>query len=313
MRIFLAGATGALGRRLVPMLVGDGHSVVGTTRHEDKMAELAAAGAAPALMNALDAASVHAALAKAQPDAVISQLTALKNARNLKKFDDELAETNRLRTKGTDHLLDAARAAGAARFIAQSFTGWPNERSGARVKNESDPLDADPVPAARSTVAAISYVETVVPAAPGMAGVVLRYGSFYGPGTSLGEGGDLLAMVRRRRLPVVGAGTGVWSMIHVDDAARATRCALHRGEAGLYNIVDDEPAEVAEWLPYLAKCVGAKPPMRLPAWLVKPMIGEQGVSLMTQIRGSSNAKAKRELDWQLTYPTWRDGFRIGLG
>ncbi|MGH3328357.1 MAG: NAD-dependent epimerase/dehydratase family protein [Streptomycetales bacterium] len=312
MRIFLAGATGALGRRLLPMLVDAGHDVVGTTRSAGKMADLAAAGAEPVVMDGLDAESVARAVTAARPDVVIHQLTSLSKVGNLKKFDEEFAETNQLRTTGTDHLLAAARTVGTKRFIAQSYTGWPNERAGRAVKNETDPLDPHPTTPSRQTLAAIAYIEDTVPAAPGLDGLALRYGTFYGSGTGLTAGGDLLEMVRKRKLPVVGGGAGVWSMIHIDDAARATVRAIERGDPGVYNIVDDEPAPVSEWLPYLARTIGAKPPMRLPAWLAKPIIGEHGVSVMTQIRGSSNEKAKRELGWQPAYRSWREGFRSGL-
>ena len=312
MRIFLAGATGALGRRLVPMLIEAGHEVVGTTRGAGKAADLAAAGAEPVVMDGLDADSVSRAVAAARPDVVIHQLTSLANAGNPKKFDEEFAETNRLRTAGTDHLLAAARAAGAKRFIAQSYTGWPNERAGGAVKNEADPLDPRPAASSRQTLAAIASLENTVRAAPGIDGFVLRYGTFYGPGTGLTPGGAVFEMVRKRRMPLVGGGTGIWSLVHIDDAARATVRAVGRGDPGIYNIVDDEPAPVSEWLPHLARVIGAKPPLRLPAWLVRPAVGEHGVSLMTRVRGSSNAKAKRELGWQPAYPSWREGFRSGL-
>lgn len=313
MRIFLAGASGVVGRRLLPLLLEAGHDVVGTTRSADRVDALARAGAEPIVMDGLDKEAVRRAVTAAHPDVVIHQLTSLAAAGNLKKFDEDFAATNQLRTAGTDHLLAAAREAGAKRFIAQSYTGWPNARSGAAVKAETDPLDPQPTAASRQTLAAIRHLETTVPNATDLAGLVLRYGAFYGPGTGLGEGGALLEMVRRRKLPVVGGGAGVWSFIHIDDAARATVAALDHGAPGLYNIVDDEPAPVSEWLPYLAEALHAKAPMRLPSWLARPMIGEHGVSIMTQIRGSANAKAKRELGWLPCYPSWREGFRTGLG
>lgn len=313
MRVLLAGATGALGRRLLPMLVTAGHDVTGTTRTTRKLAEVTSAGAEPVLMDGLDPQSVADAVGLARPDVVIHQLTALTGMGSPRKFDAEFAQTNRLRTSGTDHLLAAARDVGVKRFIVQSFTGWPNERSGGRVKTETDPLDPHPAAGSTQTHAAIRYVEEVVPDAAGLDGLVLRYGGFYGPGTGLTAGADLLEMVRKRRLPVVGGGAGVWSFVHIDDAAGATLCAVERGEPGTFNIVDDEPAEVSEWLPYLAATIGAKAPMRLPGWVARPMLGAHGMSLMTQIRGSSNAKAKRELGWELTFPTWREGFRSGLG
>ena len=313
MRVLLAGATGALGRRLLPKLIDAGHDVVGTTRSAEKLAGLEAAGAQGVVMDGLDRTSVGQAVAGTEPEVVIHQLTALSTMGNLKKFDEEFAETNRLRTTGTDHLLAASRAAGAKRFIAQSYTGWPNERTGDRIKDETSPLDPTPTAVSARTVDAIRYLEETVTSATDMEGLVLRYGSFYGPGTGLANGGVLLKMVAKRKLPVVGGGAGVWSFCHIDDAASATLAAVTRGAPGVYNIVDDEPSEVAEWLPYLAKAIGAKPPMRLPAWLAKPMIGNHGISMMTQVRGSSNAKAKAELGWSLMYPSWRDGFRNGLG
>jgi nucleoside-diphosphate-sugar epimerase len=312
MRIFVAGATGVIGRRLVPMLVEAGHEVVGTTRTAANLDALGRAGAEPVVMDGLDRESVARAVRDAKPDVVIHQLTALTKVGNLKRFDAEFALTNRLRTVGTDNLLAAAREAGASRFIAQSYTGWPNARTGGAVKTEDDPLDPHPAAVARESLAAIRYVEETVPSAEGVDGIVLRYGTFYGPGTGIGAGGEILEMVRRRRMPVVAGGGGVWSFVHIDDAARATVAALHHGAPGLYNIVDDEPAPVTEWLPYLAEATGAKPPLRLPGWLAKPMIGEHGLAMMTRARGSSNAKAKRELGWQPTYVSWRQGFRTGI-
>ena len=312
MRIFVAGATGALGRRLTPMLVSGGHHVVGTTRTAARAAELRAAGVEPAVLDALDRDAVLSAVAAAKPDVIVHQLTALSGSPNLRKFDEYFALTNRLRTEGTDHLLAAARAAGVRRFVAQSFTGWTNPRTGSSVKTEEDPLDPRPTAASRETLAAIRHVESAVTAAD-LEGVVLRYGGFYGPGNTVGGGGELLEMIRKRQLPVVGGGGGIWSFLHIDDAARATVLAIEGGAPGIYNIVDDEPAPVREWLPYLAQVIGAKPPRRAPAWLVRPLLGEHGISLMTQIRGSSNTRAKRDLGLALRYPTWRQGFRDGLG
>ena len=313
MRIFLAGATGAVGRRLLPMLVGAGHDVVGTTRSPRRARAVEAAGAEAVVLNALDRDAVLSAVAAAKPDVVIHQLTALAGPAKLRRFDDYFAQTNRLRTEGTDNLLAAARAAGTRRFVAQSYTGWPNPRTGTAVKTEDDPLDPQPTAASRRTLAAIRYLESTVTAAGDIEGVVVRYGSLYGPGTALGINGELLEMVRRRRLPIVGGGTGVWSHVHIDDAAAATLLATQQGAPGRYNIVDDEPAPVWQWLPELAAAIGAKPPRRLPAWLARPLLGEHGISLMTAIRGSSNAKAKRGLQWELSYPSWRQGFRTGLG
>jgi 2-alkyl-3-oxoalkanoate reductase len=312
MRIFLAGATGVVGRALVPVLVDAGHDVVGTTSSADKTDALAAAGAEPVVVDGLDADAVLAAVTAAKPDVVVHQLSALSGPASFKKFDETFALTNRLRTEGLDHLLAAARAAGATRFVAQSYTGWANERTGNWVKTEDDALDANPTAASRQTLDAIRYVESTVAGAPDLAGVVLRYGTFYGPGTGFAQGGEVLEMVRKRRFPVVGGGAAMWSFVHMDDVATATLAAVERRLAGIYNIVDDEPARVSEWLPYLAEVIGAKPPMRMPAWLARPMLGEHGISLMTAIRGSSNARAKRELGWTLAYPSWREGFRAAL-
>jgi nucleoside-diphosphate-sugar epimerase len=270
-------------------------------------------GAEPAVLDPLDHDQVTAAVAAAKPEVIVHQLTALSGPPDLRKFDRYFAMTNRLRLEGTDHLLAAAQAAGTRRFVAQSFTGWPNARIGGPVKTEEDPIDPRPTKASRETVAAIRHVESAVTSAHSTEGVVLRYGVFYGPGNALGTGGQLVEMVRRRQLPVVGGGTGVWSFLHIDDAAEATAVAIERGVPGLYNIVDDDPAPVHQWLPYLAQVIGAQPPMRLPAWLARPMIGEHGVSVMTAIRGSSNARARRELGWKPRYASWRQGFRDALG
>ncbi|MGH8774254.1 MAG: NAD-dependent epimerase/dehydratase family protein [Jiangellaceae bacterium] len=312
MRIFLAGATGVVGQALIPMLVEAGHDVVGTTRRANKVDALAAAGAEPVVVDALDAEAVLGAMTSAEPDVVVHQLSALSGPADLRHFDETFALTNRLRTEGLDNLLAAARAVGAQRFVAQSYTGWPNERTAGPVKTEDDPLDPNPTAPSRETLEAIRYLESTAAGATELDGVVLRYGAFYGPGTGLTSGGDIVEMIRKRRFPIVGGGTGVWSFVHIDDVATATLAAIERGAPGIYNIVDDEPAPVSHWMPYLAEAIGAKQPMRVPAWLVRPMLGEYGISLMTTVRGSSNAKAKRELGWTPKYPTWRDGFRTGL-
>jgi 2-alkyl-3-oxoalkanoate reductase len=311
MRIFVAGATGVVGVRLVPALTRRGHQVVGTTRTPEKVERLRALGAEPVVLDALDATAVKEAVALAEPEVVVHQLTAIPDSVDPRHFDEQFAQTNRLRTEGLDHLLDAAAAAGSRRFVAQSFASWPYARVGGPVKDEEDPLDADPPAIVRTTLDAIRYLETAV-ASAGMEGVVLRYGGFYGPGTSLGEGGSVLDAVRRRRFPIVGSGAGVWSFVHVDDVATATVAAIEGGEPGTYNVTDDEPATVAEWLPVLAESIGAPAPLHVPAWLAQVLIGEAGVTMMTDIRGASNAKAKRELGWSLQYPSWRDGFRHGL-
>ncbi len=309
MRVFLAGATGALGRHLVPQLITAGHHVVATTRSPGKVELLAGLGAEPVVVDGLDAAAVGEAVAAAEPDAIVHQMTALAGHTDLRRFDRTFATTNRLRTTGTDNLLAAARATGVRRIVVQSFTGWPNERTGGAVKTEHDPLDPNPPKQQRETLAGIRYVEQAVVDAP-IEAVALRYGTFYGPGGSDGDDG-LVALIRARRLPVVGAGAAIWSLIHLDDAAAATVAALERGQ-GVYNVVDDDPAPVAEVLGTLAELVGAKPPRRLPVWLARLVAGEVGVSLLTQIRGSSNAKARRELDWAPRFSSWRDGFRAEL-
>ena len=312
MRIFIAGATGVVGKQLVPLLVSRGHQVVATTRTAKKAAALEAAGAVPAEVDGLDRAGVLRAVAEARPDVVVHQMTALAAVTSFRNLDAAFALSNRLRTEGTDHLLAAAREAGSQRFVAQSFTGWPNAREGGRVKTEEDPLDAHPAPTMVQTLDAIRRLEGTVLAASPLAGVVLRYGAFYGPGTSLAPGGFLVDAVRKRRLPIIGAGTGVWSFSHITDAAEATCLAIEGGPPGLYNIVDDDPAEVSVWLPELARVLGAKPPFRVPVWLGRLVAGEIGVRMMTEQRGSSNAKAKRLLGWQPTYSSWREGFRRGL-
>jgi 2-alkyl-3-oxoalkanoate reductase len=315
MRVFVAGASGAIGGRLVPMLMEAGHAVVAMTRTADKADAIRASGAEPVLADALDADSVGAAVRAAEPEAVVHQLTALSSMTgNPRKFAEDFALTNRLRTEGTDHLLAAARAAGARRFVAQSYTGWPYAREGGPVKSEDDPLDPDPPAAARDALDAMRYLDRIVPGAEGIEGVVLRYGGFYGPGTGIarGEESALIEAIRKRRFPVVGGGTGVWSFVHIDDAASATLAAVDRGAPGIYNVVDDDPAPVSEWLPALADAIGAKPPRRVPTWIGRLAGGEMAVSLMTQVRGASNAKAKRELGWQPEHPSWREGFPAAL-
>ena len=312
MKVFVAGATGAIGRRLLPLLVEAGHEVVGSTRTPDKMEHIRSAGATPALMDGHNPDAIRRAVSEAQPEVVVHQMTALSGDFDLRRFARFFAETNRLRTQGTDHLVQAAVDAGAKRFLAQSFTGWPNEQKGSRVKTEEDPLIENPPAKVRETVEAIRHLEKVTIGTPGIEGLALRYGGFYGPGQALGRGGAILEGVASGKMPMAGKGTGIWSFIHVDDAAQATALAVERGTPGLYNIVDDEPTPVAEWLPYLAQVLGARPPRRVPVWMARLFVGEPGVSMMTRIRGSSNAKAKRELGWELRYPTWREGFRHGL-
>ncbi len=312
MRVFVAGATGAIGHRLVPLLIDSGHEVVGTTRTPSKTDGLRLSGATPVVLDGRDGEAVRRAVLEAEPEVVVHQMTALSGDLDFRRFAETFAETNRLRTETTDIMIEAAVEAGARRFIAQSFAGWPNEQSGGPVKTEEDPLNTDPPKQVRETLGAILHLESVTTGTPGIEGLALRYGGFYGPGNALGKGGAMLEAVVKGQMPVVGGGSGIWSFLHIDDAAQATALAVDRGAPGIYNIVDDEPAAVSEWLPYLAEVLGARPPRRVPAWLARLIVGEAGVSMMTKIRGSSNAKAKRELGWKLEYPTWRTGFRDGL-
>ena len=307
MRIFLAGATGAIGTRLVPQLVAAGHTVVGTTRDPGKAERLRFLGAEPAVLDPLDPAAVTAAVAAAAPDVLVHQLTALAGIGGFRKFSNGFAETNRLRTEGTDILLAAGRAAGVGRIVAQSFGGWPYARTGGPVKTEDDPLDPTPAPGAVSSLAALKHLEAAVTGYGD--GLALRYGGFYGPGTSLSAGGPHTEMVRQRKFPVVGDGGGIWSFCHIDDAASATVAACERGPAGVYNVCDDEPAAVRDFLPVLCEILGARPPRHVPAWIASPLLGDQGMVMMTTARGMSNAKAKRELGWTPAHPSWRDGFR----
>ena len=307
MRVFVTGATGAVGRLLVPGLVAAGHEVTGSTRTPGKVAGLRAAGAQPVILDGLDRAAVITAVRAAAPDVIVHEMTALAAMRNLRNMDQGFAATNELRTRGTDNLLAAATEAGTRRVIVQSYTGWPNQRSGGPVKTEDDPLDARPVASTERSLAAIKYVEETVPVAV-PEGIVLRYGILYGPGAS----DDIVAPVRKRRLPVIGDGAGVWSFTHVTDAAAATALAAERGRPGVYNVVDDDPAPVAAWLPYLAGTVGARRPWRVPAWAGRLLAGDSVLSLMTQIRGSSNARARREFGWTPRYASWRSGFATGL-
>jgi nucleoside-diphosphate-sugar epimerase len=304
MRVFVAGATGALGRHLVPGLVAEGHQVTATTRTPGKVAQLRAAGAEPVVVDGLDREAVMAAVRAAAPEVIVHQMTALTGLRSLRKVDQVFAATNELRTRGTDNLLAAAARAGTRRVIAQG-NNLVYERSGGPVKTEEDPLASRPPgPSSARTLAAIKHVETTVPLeAP--EGIVLRYGGFYGPGVS----DPLLDSVRKRQVPVIGGGTGIWSFIEITDAAAATLAAVDRGAPGVYNVVDSDPAPVAEWLPYLAEVAGAKPPLRMPAWLGRLLAGAFVVALMTSARGSSNEKARKELGWEPRYASWREGFR----
>ena len=306
MRVFVAGGTGVLGRRLVPQLVSRGHQVTATTTSAAKLDLLVQLGADGIVMDGLDAVSVGEAVAAAQPDAIVHQMTAIAGKPDLRHMDRWFATTNRLRTEGTDHLLAAAEAAGVSHFVAQSYASWNGIREGGWVKTEEDPLDLQAGTAAHPGMEAIRHVEDVVLRA---GGAVLRYGGFYGPGAT----DDQVELVRKRQFPLVGGGTGYCSWVHVNDAASAAVLAVEKKARGVFNIVDDEPAPASEWLPYLAACAGAKRPMRVPKWLARLLAGEVAVTMMTEGRGFSNAKAKRELGWELRYPSWRQGFREGLG
>jgi nucleoside-diphosphate-sugar epimerase len=306
MRVLVAGATGAIGRQLVPRLIAAGHEVHGMTRTESKQAMLYEVGAVPVVADALDPDQVAEAVGKAKPDVIVHQLTAI-GALDLRRFDHSFALTNRLRTEGTDHLLSAGQAEGVRRFVAQSYFA-AYARTGTWVKGEDDALDPSPPREMRETAAAIRHTEEAVLGARWTEGIVLRYGAFYGPGTSLGPGGEQWEMVRERKLPLVGDAGGMWSFIHVADAAAATVAAIERGSRGVYNVVDDDPAPVAEWLPALARTLGAKPPMRVPRLVGRLLAGETGAAMMTELRGASNAKAKRELGWRPEHPSWREGF-----
>jgi nucleoside-diphosphate-sugar epimerase len=309
-RMFVAGGTGVIGRRLVSQLVVRGHQVTATTTSAAKLDLLAQLGADGVVMDGLDAVSVGEAVAAAGPDVIVHQMTAISPANagkepDFKHMDRWFAITNRLRTEGTDHLLAAAEATGVSHFVAQSFASWNGIRQGGWVKTEEDPLDTHAGTSQHAVAEAIRHVEDVVVKA---GGAVLRYGGFYGPGAT----DDQVELVRKRKFPLVGGGTGYFSWVHLDDAASATVLAVEQQATGVFNIVDDEPAPANEWLPYLAASAGAKPPMRVPKWLARMLAGEVAVMMMTEGRGFSNAKAKRELGWELRYPSWRKGFNEGL-
>jgi nucleoside-diphosphate-sugar epimerase len=305
MRIFVAGASGAIGTRLVPQLIENGHDVIGTYRSPGNADRLRALGAEPIALDLLDARAVRKAVLETQPDAIVHQATALANVNFSRNFDRTFAQTNRLRTEGTDALLAAAREGGVHRFVAQSYASARYAREGGWVKTESDPLDPDPLPSTRQSHAAMRHLDQAVTNAGGIA---LRYGVFYGAAND-----GLVEPVRKRQFPIVGDGAGVSSFIHLDDAAAATVLALEQDRVGIFHIVDDEPAPVREWLPVLAQVLGAKPPRHVPRWLARLFAGDAAVMIGTESRGASNAKAKRELDWAPRYPTWREGFATVYG
>jgi len=320
MKVFVAGATGVLGRALVPQLVARGHEVVGMTRSASKQDLVRSLAARPVVADALDPDAVAQAVASAEPEVIVHQLTALsgpmsvRDARHPERFRGAIM-TNRLRTEATDHLLAAGRAVGARRFVAQSFGAFRFARTGGPVQTEADPLDPDPPGARQPGLEAILYLERAVTTIEWGEGLALRYGGFYGPGTaiSLAPDAQIAAPIRKRRFPIVGDGGGVWSHVHIEDAAAATAAAVDHGQPGIYNVVDDDPAPVREWLPVLASALDAKPPRRVPRWLGRLAAGETTTATMTEARGASNEKAKRELGWQLRYPSWRQGFAQGLG
>jgi nucleoside-diphosphate-sugar epimerase len=320
MKVFVAGASGALGMQLVPQLVAAGHEVVAMTRTPSKQDGLRALGARPVVADALDPDAVASVVGEAEPEVIVHQLTALSGKMSLRdarhpERSPMTKLTNRLRTEATDHLLAAGRAVGARRFVAQSFGAFRYARTGGPVQTEADPLDPNPPGAMRPVVEALLYLEKAVTTIDWGEGLALRYGGFYGPGTSvsLDPDAEMAGPIRKRQFPIVGGGGGVMSFVHVEDAAAATAIAVERGEPGIYYVVDDEPAPMREWLPVLADALGAKPPRRIPRWLGRLVAGEMATLMMTEVRGASNAKAKRELGWPLRYPSWRLGFTKGLG
>jgi nucleoside-diphosphate-sugar epimerase len=312
MKVLVAGATGGLGRSLVPQLIAAGHDVTGMTRSESGASSVRSLGADAVLADGLDADAVRAAVEKVRPEVVVHQMTALKGGIDFKHFDDSFAMTNRLRTEGTDNLLAASQAAGVRRFVVQSYAGWNLQHGGSATKTEADPPDPNPAPAQRQTMAAIKHLESAVLNADGIEGVALRYASFYGPTGDIGKGGSMVEMIQKRRLPLIGDGTGVWSFIHYDDAASATVKAVESDVTGVFQIADDDPAQAAVWLPEFARILGAKPPRHVPAWLGRLAVGDVGVAAFTEIRGADNTLAKQTFGWQPGYASWREGFRDGL-
>ena len=309
MRVLVAGATGAMGKQLVPRLVDAGHEVFAMIRRESDKDKAAHLGAVPVFADALNRAEVEAAMREAAPEVVVHQLTAIRQV-DPRHMERSFAPTDRLRREGTDNLLAAARAVGVRRFVAQSNGGFTYARTGGPVKAEHDQLDPTPVRPMAAMIAAVKHLEKAVLGADWTEGVVLRYGAFYGPGTSMAPGSEQFELIRKRKFPVVGDGAGVWSFVHIADAAEATVAAVENGGRGVYNIVDDDPAPVAEWLPALAQMLGAKKPMRVPRFIGRLAAGPAGVVLMTELRGASNAKAKRELGWHPAHPTWRQGLQV---
>jgi nucleoside-diphosphate-sugar epimerase len=313
MKVFVAGGTGAVGKFLVPQLLENRDEVVAFVRDARKAKAIEALGAKVILGDAINKEELTAAIRSAEPEVIIHQLTALAGMGNFKKFDEEFGLTNHFRTEVTDTMLAAARMVGTRRFIVQSFCGWPFAREGGPIKTEEDALDPNPPASFIHSLAAIRYLEETVRRTVNPQALALRYGVFYGPGTAIAKDGLIVELIRKCKMPIVGDGAGVWSFIHVNDAARATLAAISHGNPGIYNIVDDEPTPVSIWLPALSDAVGAKLPYRVPIWLARLAIGDGGVSMMTKVRGGSNAKAKRDFEWQPIYPSWRRGFIEGLG
>lgn len=314
MKIFIAGASGAIGSQLVSQLVERGHAVVGTTRSTAKAGALRTLGAEPVIVDALDPDAVADVVARAEPEVIVHQLTALSGPINFRQAKRMAAATNRLRTEGTDHLLAAARAVGVGKFVAQSNALWM-ERTDGPLADENDRIEPNPPADAQSAVAALRHLEDAVTGITWADGIALRYGGFYGPGTGISAAPEavMAEQIRKRKLPIVGGGGGVWSLVHITDAASATVAAIERGKPGIYHVADDEPAPVRDWLPELARALGAQPPRRVPAWLVRLLAGKAVVNMMTRARGVSSEKIKRELGWTLQYPSWRMGFTRGLG
>lgn len=313
MRVLVTGATGAIGRFLVPRLLDEGHAVVAVVRPQGNAEPLTSMGVEPAMANPLDRDELIKVVVEARPEVIVHQLTALAGMGSFRRLDRHMSLTNRFRTEVTDSLLQAARSCGTARLVAQSFCGWTMSREGGWVKTEEDPLLSRPPANFVQTLDALRYLEEAVRRTDDLEALALRYGFFYGPGTGIAPEGSVVESVRKRRIPLIGAGRGVWSFVHVRDAAGATALAVTQGAPGIYNVVDDDPAPVSEWLPYLAEVLGAKPPRRAPEWLARIVTGAGGASMMTVNRGATNRKAKSELDWEPAYPSWRQGFVDVLG
>jgi nucleoside-diphosphate-sugar epimerase len=313
MRIFVVGASGAIGSHLVPQLVARGHEVVGTTRSAAKTGALRALGAEPVIVDALDPDSVADVVAKSEPEVIVHQATALNGPVNMRNVKRMAAATNRLRSEGTDHLLAAGRAVGVRKVVAQSNYAML-ERTGGPVVDENSRIEPNPPQDTKEAVAALRHLEDAVTGITWADGIAIRYGGFYGPGTGIEAAAEAVfaELIRKRRFPIVGGGGGVWSMVHITDAASATVAAIERGQPGIYNVADDEPAPVREVLLELARVLGAKPPRRVPAWVARLFAGKGAVDIMTRAVGISSEKAKRELDWTLQYPSWRTGFTDGL-